>query len=88
MRARIISLIFGLVTILVALSFQVIAACSGIESDQANTVAASVIGFSGVRHNLMLKTTVASLVISLVSILVFLMDRYLDRQANEKINEH
>ena len=86
MRARIISLIFGLVTILAALSFQVIAACSGIDSGhvKANTVAASVIGFSGVRHNLMLKTTVASLVISLVSILVFLMDRYLDRQAMKK----
>lgn len=84
MKARIISLVFGLVTILVALSFQVITACSGIDNGYANTLPASVIGFSGVRHNLMLKATVASLVISVISILVFLMDRYLDRQAIKK----
>jgi hypothetical protein len=84
MKARIISLVFGVVTILVALSFQVITACSGIESGHTKTLSASVLGLPGLRHNLMLKTTVASLVISVISILVFLMDRYLDRQAMKK----
>jgi hypothetical protein len=85
MRSKIISLVFGLVTILVALSFQVITACSGIESGHANgAMTASIIGMTGDGHSLMVKTTVASLVISVVSILVLLMDRYLDRQAMKK----
>ena len=77
MKARIISLISGLIVTITILSFQLITRCNGIERNANYVIGTDLVGI--VNNEVLRRIVIASIVIIAVSVFVSLLDRQLDR---------
>jgi hypothetical protein len=82
MRARIISLISGVMIVLTVLSLQLITGCSSTEVNTGSLVGSGIISISEMlKNNMLEKITIASSAIVVISLGVLALDKHLDKQA-------